>query len=262
MEKWNWTWRAVCLTGMSAGMSALMAGWTGVASGMTLTFDEPTTFEHGTVVTDQYAGVSIIAENDNRAFDYAVVFDSSLTGTRDEDLQGATGEAQVWSGGNLWDTELGNMLVLQENSAGCATGLCSQPDDEGGRPAGSLSFLFDAPVSEVGFDLVDIEGNSLESGSISLLLTDGEGSEKWVEIPFSTFLDESDLGNNTANRIEPFQAAQWAGDDADLTGIATLKINLGGSGAVDNVRFEPVPEPASALLLGLGLIALGARRQR
>jgi hypothetical protein len=31
------------------------------------------------------------------------------------------------------------------------------PDDEGGRPAGTLAFLFDDPVEEIDFALIDIE---------------------------------------------------------------------------------------------------------
>jgi hypothetical protein len=268
MEKWIWTRRTLC----ALGGVALIAGWSGVASGVTLDFDD-LGLGHGAVIGDQYAGVTIIADNENRDFDYAVLFDSSLThDTRDEDLEAfgrygeplpPANELVAWSGGNLQGTELGLMLIIQEIAQGCGTGTCSKPDDEGGRPAGSLSFVFDVPASEVGFDLVDIESHALEEGSVSLLLTDGEGSEHWVEIPFATFLEEDDLGNNTANRVEPFVAAHWAeGQVVDGYGIATLKINLGGSGAIDNVTFEPVPEPGTALLMGLGLAALAARRSR
>jgi hypothetical protein len=265
MDKWSWTRRTLC----ALGGVALITGWSGVASGVTLDFDD-LGLEHGSVMSDQYAGVTIIVDNENRDFDYAVLFDSSLThATRDEDLEafGRYGEPLppaneliAWSGGNLQGTELGLMLIIQEIKDDCETGTCSNTDDEGGRPAGSLGFVFDIPVSKVGFDLIDVESHTLEEGSVSLLLTDGEGDEQWVEIPFATFLDEDDLGNNTANRIEPFVASQLVEGNGDGFGIATLRINLGGSAAVDNVTFEPVPEPGTALLMGLGLAALAIRR--
>jgi hypothetical protein len=74
-----------------------------------------------------------------------------------------------------------------------------------------------------------------------------------------TFLDDSNLGNNTANRIDPF-VAQALG----LEGFDQVVIHLGGSGAVDNVRYTiPVPEPSTAFLIGLGLsLSAIARRSR
>jgi hypothetical protein len=37
----------------------------------------------------------------------------------------------------------GNVLIIQENDIGCGIGgICDQPDDEGSRPTGYLSFVF------------------------------------------------------------------------------------------------------------------------
>ena len=52
-------------------------------------------------------------------------------------------------------------------------------------------------------------------------------------------------------------AAETPGFDAN--GVVQVEINFGGSAAVDNVTF--VPEPGTALLVGLGLAALGVRRR-
>jgi len=41
-----------------------------------------------------------------------------------------------------------------------------------------------------------------------------------------------------------------------LTQFDPLEINFGGSAAVDNIRTSPVPEPATMLMVGSGLIVL------
>jgi hypothetical protein len=72
--------------------------------------------------------------------------------------------------------------------------------------------------------------------------------------------DSLELGNNTANRFSPI-TAEFLG----LSEIEHVDFNLGGSGAIDNLVIMPavaVPEPSTALLLGLGLAFIGARRHR
>ena len=63
------------------------------------------------------------------------------------------------------------------------------------------------------------------------------------------------FGDNSANRISPISGF----------GVANRVVfNMGGSGAIDNLAAEVVPEPASLLVWG-GLAAVGrgfARRRR
>ena len=101
----------------------------GQASAITLTFDD-IGLQHGSVLSDQYAGVEISAVNFNKSHGIAAAFDTGLTGTRDDDLESASGGLTAWSGGNLEGTELGFALILQENDENCAGGVCSAPDDE------------------------------------------------------------------------------------------------------------------------------------
>jgi hypothetical protein len=207
-------------------------------------------FTHGEVVTG-VDGVTIEADNFNRSFDLAVAFDSQYPGvTADPDLQSnpdpAPGEG-YWSGGNLEFEELGPMLILQENDAGCDTGVCSNPDDEGRRPAGTLSFLFDVPILSFGFALIDIDSLTAENGSITFYGAEG-GS---FGIDFATLLADYEIGNNTANQIKALDLVEL-----QLGAVDRVVFEMGGSGAIDNVNFEVVPEPTTALLMGLGLAGL------
>ncbi|MGH0029979.1 MAG: PEP-CTERM sorting domain-containing protein [Myxococcota bacterium] len=218
----------------------------GPAAAVTITFDD-LGLAHGDVVDSQYAGVTISAINSSDGPDLAVVFDSDLSGTRDPDLEFGTG----WLGGNLApDTKLGNLLIIQENSTGCSDGTCDRPDDEGSRPAGVLIFDFDVAVTSFGFDVVDIENVMDENGSITFF--DGASS---TTIAMSTFLAGLTLGDNTANTVTPFDVAGLDG----ISQIDRVELSFAGSGAIDNVTFDPVPEPSTALLLGLGVAGLAAR---
>jgi hypothetical protein len=204
-------------------------------------------FTHGEVITAA-GGVSIVADNFNRSFDLAVAFDSDFQGpTADADLQAG---AAVWSGGNLQGENLGRMLILQENDAGCDTGVCESPDDEGRRPAGTLSFLFEVPVLSFGFDLIDIDSLTLENGAITFYdVAGGSASIDFV----SLFASSADAvaGNNHANRFDAIDLAQL-----QLGAVSKVEFSMGGSGAIDNVNFQVVPEPTTALLMGLGLAGL------
>jgi hypothetical protein len=229
-----------------------------VASGsnaLTIDFES---LAHGEVADGSYNGVTISATNLNQDFNYAVGFDSNDPSTRDPDLQANPGDPR-WSGGNIDDIDLGILLILQENRAGCSSGVCSKPDDEGQRPAGTLRFDFSISVREFGFDFVDLEGLGPESATIDFYGGGGSATldlALYFEMTSELYDPTLELGNNTANRFSPITAELLG-----LSEIDRIDFNLGGSGALDNLEFTPVPEPSTALMLGIGLATLGARRR-
>lgn len=251
MRAWLWsrTFGSVLLFS-SMALSLLGAS---AAQAVSLDFES---LSHGEVVKAGLDDVQIDALNPNRSFDLAVGFDTTLSGTADLDLEMGGG----WSSGNITGEQLGTILILQENDTDCDTGICSNPDDEGRRPAGDLSFAFRTSLLDFGLDLVDIDNALVEDGSLEFF--DGEVSvavsfAEFID-PKSAFYDETvEFGNNSANRISPLSAKVLG-----LEKIDGVTVSLGGSGGVDNLTGTIVPEPSTAVLALLGLIGLASAGRR
>jgi len=232
--------------------------------------------------------------NNDRPTDLAVVFDTTLTSSADPDLHGPPNTS--WTGGNLApDVQLGKVLIIQEhrsaddfddinNDGALNVGdiVTDAPDDEGRRPAGLFSFYFSQPVESFGFDVVDVELNSESDKGYFAAVEDVDGTE--VKIGFNEFLaggafeagpagDPKEVvfgGDNTANRI--FDSLLTldtlnAFDPAFGGSIARVDLRLGGSGAIDNVRFSvpdppttPIPMPAAGPAGLLLLLTVGGLR--
>ncbi|MFT5444596.1 MAG: hypothetical protein ACI8W3_003653 [Myxococcota bacterium] len=230
-------------------------GFSTAANALNIDFEY---LDHGEIAFGTIDGVTISAFNFNRDFNYAVGFDSNATGTSDEDLESA-GLPTPWSGGNIAGEDLGTMLILQENSDGCDTGICSDPDDEGMRRAGVFVFDFATPITAFGFDGIDIESLTAENMTIDFAFGDD-----FVTVDLMDFFDPSSilydptlsLGNNTANRFTAITAESLGFDQIDR-----VKIIMGGSGGIDNLNYTPVPEPTTALLMALGLSGLAVKRR-
>jgi hypothetical protein len=47
----------------------------------------------------------------------------------------------------------------------------------------------------------------------------------------------------------------------DIGAFERVIVRLGGSGGIDNLAMTALPETSTGLLLGLGLVAAGARRR-
>ena len=224
--------------------------WASAAGAVTITFDDPG-LEHGEIIDVDFAPEVTISAFNNSGPDISIIFDTTLTGTRDPDLEGP-----VWSGGNLDpNTVLGNILVIAEfDFDQDFDGRVDWPDDEGSRPAGFLRFDFADRIGSFGLDLIDIEPQLQEMGSIVFYADEGTGLMEVGSVDFEDLLAMSNFGDNTINRVAPLLAFQFG-----VEGFDRVEIHLGGSGGVDNITYESVelPEPGTAMMLLLGLVALG-----
>jgi hypothetical protein len=248
------------------GLSAIVSGLLGAspAAALLLDFEE---FGHGDTITSSQ-GVAITTTNDGGGPDLGVGFDSNRTGTRDQDLQrispGISGGETGWKSGNLApNTDLGIMLIIQENDWGCGDGNCDYPDDEGSRPAGAFEFDFSGVeggiFTTLEFDFVDLESTSTEAGSVDFFL----GLNSVGSISFMTLesINGVTFGDNSANTMPAIDVADLGSSNV----FDRVVFNMGGSGALDNIITTPIPEPGAALLFAIGFGLTGAaviRRRR
>ena len=221
----------------------------------------------GQIIDDEYFalyGVTIHAVNLNTNPDLAVAFDSG-----DMAAAAAAGDEDLLTPGSLGNAAaeaFNNVLIIQENPGSANEGdealSDTIPDDEGARPAGSLFFDFSIPITSFSTVLIDVEGDEEWSFSgmdpISGFLRGRSGGSAGMivgTIPFASLptLDGSIVfGDNSVNRTPTID---WGLFDH-------LEINFGGSGAVGELRFTPVPEPGTLALFGLGALGLLAYFRR
>jgi hypothetical protein len=227
---------------------AASVAMTPLASATTITFDG---LENGTRVDDEYFadyGITFSGTNvDENATNLAVVFDSSLSKTKDPDLESPF---ENINNPSLGVSNPGNILIIHENPSSCDALTCSNPDDEGSRPAGYFTIDFGSSVILNSIDFFDIElDEATANNSIQLFDVNGD------EMNIGDFYTPSTGGNNTWDRLY-----------FDVADVYSVKINLNGSGAISNIDYTAsvsVPEPSTFAILGLALLGFaGAARRK
>jgi hypothetical protein len=191
----------------------------------------------GTSITNQVPGVTISASG---GIGEAWLFDTGSPTGGDGDLGAPFSEID---GGPTISP--GNVLIVQENDDGI-------PDDLAGS-GGMLNFVFDVATTLFSIDFFDME----EDTTIQLF------SDSFVTQIGGDFLtDDSDTGNSTPNKYEHLV---FNGADG-VSGVKSIRIDLEGSGAIDNITHRmSVPEPATLWLFGsafAGFAGLGYRRRK
>ena len=234
-------------------------------------------------------GFRVIGDNFHDDRDWIVAFDTNRNPTRDSDLEAP------FSSGNLVNSQ-GNVdfdgnaidffeaLIIQEAGIGGQTGLEDTPgnfflrnigkaDDEGRRRpdgAGSITFDFNRAISSFGVDLLDVEAFdekfSFVFSGIDAALEPFEvtvGFDEFVTGSFVQIGHEVEFGDHSANRIVPITADKLSlFTTTNIASFDKVTVNLGGSGALDNIRYthvletaaQTVPEPTS-LVVWLGAFA-------
>lgn len=256
--------------GLSAGTLLLFSAISPASFSQSITLDFNTDANgndivHGQVIDEEYLslGVDIWADNVGGGPDLATVYSSSGTipNNRDPDLRAS------WDGGNAANTDAGNLLIIQENSYRCGDGVCDRADDEGSRPAGSLYIDFNQAIESTSFDLVDVERPENTGANLSLLDSERNVIEGSTITFDSLAAEDSSIswGDNFYNSIQTiyFDALNLARE------VFGLKFDLGGSGAVNNVKasYTQVPEldgagAPTAFALLAALIALRGENRR
>ncbi|MEL6905445.1 MAG: hypothetical protein AAFP22_08575, partial [Planctomycetota bacterium] len=157
----------------------------------------------------------------------------------------------------------GNALILQE-VPGLAGDVYTTPDDD--AFGGDIVFGFSTPIELCAVDLIDVD--LVDSGDTRIVLSDEAGRERSIRIP-GGFTEDIEfmpgtgvrrLGLGTTARQQGFQSQAVGTDEAgfDETRVVSMRVELAGSGALDNLMYRA---PLAAPSFDPGGIVLGKHAQ-
>lgn len=165
----------------------------------------------------------------------------------------------------------GNVLMLQSNANPLKTGdIFNVPNDS--AAGGWIQFDFLQVFEMETLLVIDVNGG----GAMDILMTDSGGDTRKIEVPqFWTGeigqppatpapgLGTIDLFNAVGQLSpNPNHPALWTTvtdtGPFDIADVVSLRVDFDGSGAIDDLKF--IPEPATILLMGVGLVGLLRRR--
>lgn len=243
---------------LGIGVAMLVA--THAVHATTVDFDS---FAKGTIIKTQLSasGLSITAKNYSNGPQAPVIFDSAARNTPDPDLEGPG-----WSTGNLpSSTDIGKFIIFDESGVDAnKDGRIDNPNDNGHQPGGYFDFTFSKPISSFGFDLVDLDGPKEirdDGGFVAFF----NGKTELKHISFNELIHQGSiffdptikLADHSLNRVSPFTSGELG-----IPAFDHVRISLGGSGGVDRITFNDVPEPASVAMAALAGATLLLRRRR
>jgi len=164
----------------------------------------------------------------------------------------------------------GNILILQNGSGAYPTqtvpGIFDTANDD--EQGGIFFFDFSSPVLLDSIEVIDINGG----GMLDVVLRDSAGETRTYAVPDQWTGDITQPGQVGYQVLDLTtllpQLGVGPGGFANVSqtllfdpnDVVQLEVSFNGSAAVDNLVF--VPEPTTALLLGLGLGVLSWRRGR
>ncbi len=172
--------------------------------------------------------VGLILSSSGGPINDPVIFDSQVVQGGDPDLNGPPLDSP-WASGNLANTALGNLLIVQENSAGCDASSCTTPDDN--AASGKITVDFQGTdICSWRTALIDIgDGDPSEFGEFRFFSGGGQvgATRAWESLP-----GIGALGDRSANTFNTITAASQGGS------WDKVEIRFDGSGAVDNITFQ------------------------
>ncbi|NVK24003.1 MAG: thrombospondin type 3 repeat:Cna B-type [Gammaproteobacteria bacterium] len=208
-------------------------------------------FDAGTIIDNEYQlshGVTIKGVNQSYGIyddNIGVIFDTNNYTGGDSDLASPFTN----SAGEKYNP--GNVLIIHEHPDECDQFTCgSDPDDEGSRPAGYFDIVFSQAVTLNSIDFFDIEY--------------AESNQPKYEIEL---FSDAQFNDNLQDNLFFMPATGdrgWEKSVFAVDNVMAIRINLGGSGAIDNINYSvtEVPEPAAWVLLSACAFGLVRRLRR